>query len=188
MTNRTRLKFSGVSEIVSMSDLGLLTLTDETHERQITIVCEQAMAVQLELRAKQVPITDILLPEVLCKVLKQQANLNLEIYINDIIDGQYRTHVINKDTMDFIPIRASDAVLMSVAGNIPIFIDTRLMMRQSVRYCANSHGVSLPVNTLNNEMLDAALAQAVKDENYELASQLRDEKQRRSKDSGKERL
>jgi protein-arginine kinase activator protein McsA len=48
-----------------------------------------------------------------------------------------------------------------------------------VRFSGLSHAVSLPVNTLSLEMLDQALKKAVEDENYELASQLRDERKRR---------
>ena len=54
---KERLIFKGVSEIVGTEDLGLLILTDEAKERQITIVCDKTMAVQLELRFKKIPIT-----------------------------------------------------------------------------------------------------------------------------------
>ena len=37
----------------------------------------------------------------------------------------------------------------------------------------------LPVNSISNEMLRSALDKAVKDEDYELASHLRDEMRRR---------
>lgn len=53
------------------------------------------------------------------------------------------------------------------------------MARQSVRFSENSNAISMPVNTLSTEMLDKALQKAVEDENYELASHLRDEKKRR---------
>ena len=78
-------------------------------------------------------------------------------------------------------IRASDAVLLSLVGDIPLYIESGLMLRQSVPYNENSRGVSLPVNTISDEMLQAALDKAIADENYELASHLRDEKKRRNK-------
>ena len=93
---KERLIFKGVSEIVGTNDLGLLILTDENHDRQITIVCDKAMAVQLELRVKKIPITRIMLPEVLCKLVKDSSGLNYELVIDDIIDGQYRTLLYNK--------------------------------------------------------------------------------------------
>lgn len=183
--NKERLIFKGVSEIVGTEDLGLLILTDEAKVRQITIVCDKAMAVQLELRVKKIPITKIMLPEVLCSLLKQNTEMDFEIIIDDIVDGQYRTILYNKSTAEPTLIRASDGVLLSLVGNIPLFIETGLMRRQSVMYRENSKGVSLPVNTISDKMLQAALDKAIADENYELASHLRDEKKRRNKRSEK---
>ena len=181
---KERLIFKGVSEIVGTEDLGLLILTDEVKERQITVVCDKAMAVQLELRIKKIPITRIMLPEVLCNILKSNVGLNFELLIDNIIDGQYRTLLYDKDTMESRLIRASDAVLLSIVASIPLYIETGLMKRQSVMYNENAKGVSLPVNTISDEMLQSALDKAIADENYELASHLRDEKKRRNKKSG----
>lgn len=183
--DKEKLIFKGVSEIVGTEDLGLLILTDEAQERQISIVCDKAMAVQLELRVKAVPVTGIMLPEVLCKLLSTQTDLELELIIDELVDGQYRTLLYNKNTLSPVIIRASDAVLLSLVGGIPLYIDSRLMKRQSVAYKENSKGVSLPVNTISDDMLQTALDKAIADENYELASHLRDEKRRRDK-SGEE--
>lgn len=179
--DKEKLVFKGVSEIVGTEELGLLILTDEAQERQISIVCDKAMAVQLELRVKNVPVTGIMLPEVLCKLLSTQTDLELELIIDELVDGQYRTLLYNKNTLSPVIIRASDAVLLSLVGGIPLYIDSRLMKRQSVAYKENSRGVSLPVNTISDDMIQAALDKAIADENYELASHLRDEKRRRDK-------
>lgn len=172
--------FKGVSEIVGTEDVGLLILTDECSERQISIVCDRAMAVQIELRMKRVPITEIMLPEILCKFFKINEGEDLELLIDALVDGQYRTFLCNNSTGEKLMIRASDAVLLSLVGNIPLFIEGTLMKRQSVFYRENSKGVSLPVNTISDEMLQAAFDKAIADENYELASRLRDEKRMRS--------
>ncbi len=182
---KEQLFFRGVSEILGSDNIGLLILTDEAKERQISIVCDKAMAVQLELRLNKVPIANIMLPEVLCKVMNIQTDLHFELVIDDLIDGQYRTVLYNTDTLEPMLIRASDAVLLSLVGNVPLYIDSTLMKRQSVRYNINSRGVSLPVNTISDEMLQSALDKAIADENYELASHLRDEKKRRNKENDK---
>lgn len=103
----------------------------------------------------------------------------MDILIMDIIEGQYRTLLYNRVTLETVPIRASDAVLLSMGARIPIYMESSLMARQSVRFSENSNAISMPVNTLSTEMLDKALQKAVEDENYELASHLRDEKKRR---------
>lgn len=180
---REKLIFKGVSEIVGSEDLGLLILTDESCERQISIVCDKAMAVQIELRLKAIPIANIMLPEVLCRMMKVRSNSDIEILIDKLIDGQYQTFIHNIVTDRSFLIRASDAVLFSLIGNVPILIDAGLMRHQSVAYNPNSRGVSLPVNTISDEMLQAAFDKAIAEENYELASRLRDEKRLRSKKS-----
>ena len=179
MMSKVRLKFHSVGEIVGSDDLAIITLTDEPKERMITIVCDRAMAVQMELRSKQIPITRIMLPEVLAGIIKDQAGIMMDILIMDIIEGQYRTLLYNRVTLETVPIRASDAVLLSMAARIPIYMESSLMARQSVRFSENSNAISMPVNTLSTKMLDKALQKAVEDENYELASHLRDEKKRR---------
>ena len=179
MFNKVRLIFHSIGEIVGGEELGIITLVDEPHERMITIVCDKTMAVQLELRAKHVPITKIMLPEVLATVMKRQGDLQMEVVIKDLIDGQYVALLCNRVTLESFPIRAADAVLFSQAANIPLYIEARLMQRQSVRFAEGSRGISIPVNTLSTDMLDEALKKAIAQENYELASQLRDEKKKR---------
>lgn len=178
---KERLFFKGVSEIVGTEDLGLLILVDEHQERQISVVCDKAMAVQIELRIKQMPIVDIMLPEVLCRLMNIKGNANYELLIDNLVEGQYRTYICNNETGERKMLRASDAVLLSLVGNVPLYIETKLMKRQSVLYRENSKGVSLPVNTISDEMLQTALDKAILEENYELASRLRDEKILRSR-------
>ena len=68
MQNKTKLVFKGVTEIVGGSNMGLLILTDSNEKRQIAIVCDKTIEEQINLRLAQVPIKNILLPEVLCSV------------------------------------------------------------------------------------------------------------------------
>jgi len=154
-------------------------MTDEAMLRQVTIVCDKSMAVQIELRVKRLPITQLMLPEVLCKALNASGGQRFEILIDDIISGQYHAMLNDTYTLDTLLIRASDAVLLSLVSEVPIYIDSTLMKRQSVPYDKYARGVSLPVNTISDEMLQVALDKAVADENYELASHLRDEQKRR---------
>lgn len=179
-----RLYFKGVSEIVGTDDLYVLMLTDETEDRQITVVCDRTSAVQLDMRSKQLPVTYFMLPEVLCHIIDTQTDISLHVLISDLQDGQYMAEVRDEDGTMTVPIRISDAVLMCIAGHFPLYIDKGLMQRQSVPYKRNAMGLSLPVNTLSDDMLGKALEKAIQNENYELASRLRDEKKHRGKNRG----
>ncbi len=179
--NKIRLHFVSVSEIMGTDDLALMILCDDMHERQISIVCSRAVAVELDMRVRKMPITERMLPEVLTKIIAEQTDLRYYLLINNVTDGQYDTMVVNADTFEMTPIRVSDGVLLAVSGNIPIFIDERLMMQQSVPYRMTSEmmSVPLPINTMSMEMIDKAIERAIKDENYEQASMLTEEKKRR---------
>lgn len=179
--NKIRLVLKGVSEIVGDDNLGLLILTDIAQTRQLSIICDKQMEYQFGLRMSKAPVANIMLPEVMAQVISRQTILNIELQIYDIVDGQYQASLVNNDTLQTVPIRASDAILFSFVSHCPLYIDERLMMRQSVPYSTNSPGMAIPVNSISNSMLQSALKKAIQEENYELASHLHEEMQRRKK-------
>lgn len=65
--------------------------------------------------------------------------------IDDVVDGQYNVTLRNVNTGDAFPLRASDAVLLSYISNIPLYIEDRLMDRQSVVYQKDAKGMSVPI-------------------------------------------
>ena len=76
-------------------------------------------------------------------------------------------------------VRMSDAVLLSIISDIPLYAENNLLKVQSVPYDENVKGVAIPINTMDMERLKLALDKAIAEENYELASHLRDEIERR---------
>lgn len=179
--NKIRLVLKGVSEIVGDDNLGLLILTDIAQTRQLSIICDKQMEYQFGLRMSKAPVANIMLPEVMAQVISRQTTLNIELQIYDIVDGQYQASLVNNDTLQTVPIRASDAILFSFVSHCPLYIEERLMTRQSVPYSTNSPGMAIPVNSISNSMLQSALKKAIQEENYELASHLHEEMQRRKK-------
>ena len=181
---KIRLVLKGVSEIVGDDNLGLLVLTDVAQTRQLSIVCDKQMEYQFGIRFGKAPIANSLLPEVLAQVIALQTTLNIELLIYDIIDGQYQASLVNNDTLQTVPIRASDAILFAYVGHYPLYIEERLMIRQSVPYVTDSPGMAIPVNSISNSMLQSALNKAIQEENYELASHLHEEIERRKARGG----
>lgn len=179
MNNKVQVHFGGVSEIVGSSDIGLLNLLNEDETRELVVTCDKQMMYQFALRTQPVAGVDRLLPEVLYEVIQNQEGMHLEIDINDIVSGEYSAVLMNQDTLEEIPMRASDAILLSLIGKLPVYADAELMRRQGVVYHPQSSGMSLPVNIISDQMLQTAFDKAIKDENYELASLLRDEMRRR---------
>ena len=53
-----------------------------------------------------------------------------------------------------VPIRASDAILLSKIASIDIYMEEKLFIRQSVPYESGKSKVALPLNALTLEMLE----------------------------------
>lgn len=175
------LKVRGVSEIVGGCGMSLLMLTDEPKTRQMAIICEKNMGREVVMRITCAPMLSRRLPEVLIEKSGITAD-DYEICIYDVYDGEYKTALHHKFEDTNTPIRVSDGVLLAIIAHLSIKIEQRLFYHQSVAYDPDSHGMALPINVLSTKMLQAALDKAVSEENYEMASQLRDEINKR-KDS-----
>lgn len=104
-------------------------------------------------------------------------------------NGVFYLHVVkssdNGKTLDAVPIRISDAVLLTYLSDVPLYIEENLMLKQSVSYELPANNLALPLNTLDTDMLKEALDKAVNDEKYEMASLLRDELRRRNMNAAK---
>lgn len=181
--SKVQLIYVGISQIVGGPELGLLVLSNLSHTRQIAIVCDSRMEFELGLRTGDKPVTEKLLPEVLCSVNPLMTSEHYEILFNSIIDGQYKALLVNKDDLSLTPIRASDAVLLAHVAKLNIFMEEHLFNRQSVDSNTAKNKMALPLNALSHEMLRHALDKAIEDENYELASMLRDEMKKRGSES-----
>lgn len=179
ISNKIRLLFDNVSEIAGTDRVGLITLADELKERMITIICDHKMAEAIQLRQRRHPLASLMLPEVAGMMFRSAGDTDFEIIISDLMDEQYKTYVFNSTTLDTFQIRASDAVLMSLTCGFPIYINRGLMLRQSVPYKSGGSGLSIPINVISTSMLQESLQRAINEEDYEAASKLRDELERR---------
>lgn len=178
---KVRLKIKSVSAVAGSDDIGLIVLVDSEEIRQITLPCDRNMLYQFGIRMNGTD-TEGMLPETFHKFLSYSDMEELyEILFTGVKDGRYEVRLSHPYRPENIPMRASDAVLLSLVANIPIYISMSLMMSQSSPYVKNSRGVSLPINILSSDLLSSALHSAVRDENYELASHIRDELNRRKK-------
>ena len=97
------------------------------------------------------------------------------------------TYLCSIDNSVAIQLRASDAVLLAVISGLPIMMDSQLFCRHSTPYYGAKSKVAVPLASLSKEMLEEALQKAVEAEDYEKASQLRDELLRRKKDKDTEK-
>ena len=174
---RILLRFENLQQIVGTDDVSVVVLTDEARERALSVVCDVEMTHQLLMRLHgNRELCRTMLPEVLLQLLPS----SYEMMIVGIYDGQYQVMLMDMESGESVRIRTSDAVLLSIISHVPLYIEERLMQRQSVAFEEHATGVSIPINSMDTARLKAALKNAVEEENYELASQLRDEINRRT--------
>ena len=176
-----RLYFKGISELVGKENQNVIILTDKEEKRQIIVVCDDWIKQQFSLRTSPVPTNDKI-PEVLLTIISGWEKYRLEIHITDIVRGQYIASVCDVEHQQAKSISITEAILMAHIGNLPILIEPLLMHKQSAPYQKGAERLQMPLNSLSDEMLRQALERAIEDEDYELASHLRDEQNNRKND------
>lgn len=174
---RTQLKFESIQQVVGNDDLSVILLTDKNRQRALSLVCDHQMTSQILLRIQSPSKCLTMLPESLVQLLPGQY----EMMIYGIHDGQYQVVLSDVEFKHSTRIRMSDAILLSIISTYPLFIEENLMLQQSIRFDANSTGVAIPINTMDIQRLNVALQSAIDDEDYKLASVIRDEINRRNK-------
>lgn len=181
--------------MVNVDDIAIIMLTDMEEKRQVSILCDMDSKYHIDLRTHAVRIisddgtvigpppsdlTRLMLPEVLCSIINYMTDLQLQVVITNVLDGKYQAVIEDINTGTTFPVRASDAVLLSVSNkHIPLLIEEALWDYQSLPLMKDSTGVALPINTLTDDMLNASLERAIENEHYEQAKQLKEEIDRR---------
>lgn len=170
--------------MVSNQHIALIVLVNEKETKQIAITCDETLGQEILLRQSHETGLERRLPEVFAHFLAVQMEDPYEIVINDVVDGEYRALITDQSGLEMIPVRASDAILLAVAARIPVFIEEELMTRQQVDFHSSGDSMQMPINGISEEMLREALKKAIENENYEMASHLRDELNRRKLGEG----
>lgn len=180
--DKVKLEIRAVSEIVGNEEICIVIVVDEAHTSQIAIICDAVMKEEIKLRIKKKKVCNTMLPEVLTNVLMHQFGMNFEIIINDIVDGTYRAMIVDTDTYQPYSLRASDAILLHLISNRPLYATKQLMKRQAVPFVKGNGSMPMPYNALSENLLREALQNAVENEAYEAASVIRDELKKRGLD------
>lgn len=180
MMSRIRLFLQQATEVVGGDKEGLLVLTDSYQERQLVVPCKGLLLEEFKSRLDKHK-THSCLVDILLDVIGHQTSLSLSLVITNVENGCYHAVLNNEDTNEKISIGGVEAVLLNKISKdkIPLYIEEALFLRQSSKFNMQAEGVALPVNALPVSMLKKTLDKAVAAENYELASQLRDELNKR---------
>ena len=176
------LLIKSVSEILGIKDVALVSLVNATETRQIVVSCELEMRDLIMKYMTDRPETQMLFPSVVNDILAMRDKSSLEIRINGVKDGVYQTEIYDRLTQKSFPIRCSDGIFMSVACKLHIYASAEVMRLHSIPYVTGATKVGLPLSVLSEKLLKNSLQMAIETENYEMASNLRDELNKRHKD------
>ena len=158
------------------SGLGILMLSDFEQTRTLGIPCDKPTYDFFFLHYSNYnELTSKAIPEVLWGILKERGLCNFEIDIKDNVDGEYVTDLVSLDTGSRYPMRVSDALLLAHIGELPIYIEENMMCPASGPEEFQINGLASILRLVESPLLKEMLPEALRIEDYELASAIRDE-------------
>lgn len=154
----------------------VLVLQEKDGLRKIIVALGllEAQAIAFSLRGVDVgrPLTHDLFGS-----LSKAFGIELQhVLIDRIEDGTFYSllHYTQNEDSAYIDSRTSDAIAIALRAKVPIFIREELLNRMCIRDEQNG-AISIPITAADEGTLRAAMENAVKDENYELAMKLKEE-------------
>jgi hypothetical protein len=196
---KIRLEISGIAYSQTQSGSYVLTLSEAAGKRKLPIVIggfeAQAIAVELEKMIPNRPLTHDLIKS-FCITYDVIIK---EVLIYKFVEGVFYSKLIcEKDgAISEIDSRTSDAIAVGVRFNSPIFtlsnvledagitsdqeddFESDALFEEGVEAIEDDQQISSMVNDTLQD-LEKQLEEALENENYELASKLRDEIKKRS--------
>ena len=197
--NFVQLNIAAIKQSESQNNAYVLLLNETAGERQLPIVigwCE-ARSIAIALDGTEEP--DRPLTHDLFKNMSDKFNIVVQkIVIHTLIEGIFHSsfHCKQKDTGEEVAIdaRTSDAIAIAIRYSCPIFTYEDILSRAGIIINSSSkENIEDPnlnkekdkmaepqgINTFGIAKLKKILAQAIEEENYEKASEIRDELNKR---------
>ena len=177
------LRIHDMSSTIHPADAYALVLVEVDGTRKLPVIIGhlEAQAIKSEMLKYKPPrpMTHDLFVE-----LGKHCDLHLhKVVIYQVKDGVYYSnmHFESNGEPFVLDARTSDAVALALRFRAPMYTTEEILSRE----CLHDMGggsFSVPVNMITLPMLKEALQKAVNEENYEQASRLRDEIQRREQE------
>ena len=196
---KIKLKVLGISYSQTQSGAYALVLGEENGDRRIPIIIggfeAQAIAIQLEGLKPPRPLThDLFLS------LALAYNITLEeIYINRLESGVFYCELVcnNQHSTIKLDARTSDSIALALRFNCPIYTTADILDKAGIiipeesvereagvkKETANKETDERQYSKLNDEELENLLNKAIAEENYEIASLIKEEIKHRKGDS-----
>lgn len=178
--NKVELRVQEVAQGVSDTDMYMVLLREVGGRRVLPVLLNREEALVLSAALGPSRRKHAAWLRTMRKVTSAFGILVDEVVIDEVRGGTYRVQITcyQNGQMERVRTTAADGILMAVNYRCPLYIRPALLDRQVFPSRGND-SVSIPINTLTMELLEEALSSAIRNENYELASLIRDEIKRR---------
>ena len=189
-----QLNISAIRQSDAQNNAYVMLLNETVGKRQLPVVigwCEaRAIAVALESKEK----TERPLTHDLFKTFGDKFNISVsKMVIHKLIEGVFHStlyckNLINSEEIE-IDSRTSDAIAIAIRFSCPIFTYEDILSRASILSVSSFDKENIKstidhkekkINKYSLKELQESLKQAIKVENYEKASKIRDEIKRRT--------
>ncbi len=193
--DRIELKIIGLSYSQTQSGAYALILSEKNGDRRLPIIIggfeAQAIAVELEKMTPSRPLTHDLF-----KTFSTAFKINIkEIMIHNLSEGVFFSKLICSKGEEIVEIdaRTSDAIAIGVRFDAPIFTTEEILSSAGILLDETPEDddiISEAIDEVKNDTIDSKSTEdlkselniAIENEDYELASKIRDEIQKREKD------
>ena len=179
------LKYVEMSTVLKPSDSYAIVLEEvEGEHRQLALIigtweAQAIRIVELPYRMPRPFTHDLILD-----ILSHEGMYISKAVIYDVKEGIYYSYlyIVRADNTEFkVDARTTDAISLSLRSKFPLYIYEHILEREKLRAFLPDGSYEFTINSADTDMLKYALEDAVSREDYERASQLRDEIRRREK-------
>lgn len=180
MEDKVELKVVGLSKGLVQAHAYVLLLEEVDGNRRLPVIVGASEAQSIALALKGLhpprPFTHDLFVS-LCHTCSIRLDY---VYIYKVLDGVFYAYIYftADGVQHFLDSRTSDAVALALRFRVPVYTSAQIVASECVDW-KDGVAVSVPITAITMEKLKETLQQAVEEENYELASLVRDEISRR---------
>ncbi len=182
--NEIELLIHDMSSTIQPADAYALVLEEKYGTRKLPIIIGAQEAYSIKIAMTKYKSPRPLTHDLFITLIRKMEVEFTKVLIYLVKDGVFYSYLyFTKDGNEYvIDSRTSDAIALALRYKAPIFTTAEIMDNEHLNEESNG-SFSITINMVNIDILRDELNKAIKEENYEQASRIRDEILRREKSS-----
>lgn len=182
--NEIEIKVLDMSAVLKPSDSFALVLEElGGHFRKLALIIGKQEAQAIKMGQMSYTPPRPLTHDLMLAVMKEGGLTPVKGLIYEVKDGIYSSYlyVQREDGTEFqVDARTTDVISLALRKKFPLYVYEDILEKEQLRNISpDGSTYTVSVNTIDLESLKKAMAEAVEQEDYERASQLRDEIRKR---------